>query len=129
MATIAVQVGFLWLIVQLPYPVLYRLGNSLGRLSLRFMKRRAKIAYRNLELCFPEKTDAERHQMVVKNFESVGMGVIETGIAWYWPDQRLRRIMHIQGDEHVRERGDSADQEPEQHDHANPDRSPSRKAS
>ncbi len=45
------------------------------------MKRRAKIAYRNLELCFPEMTAQERHTMVVKNFESVGMGVMETGMA------------------------------------------------
>lgn len=100
-------VGFLWLIVQLPYPVLYRLGNSLGRLSLRFMKRRAKIAYRNLELCFPEKTDAERHQMVVKNFESVGMGVIETGIAWFWPTRRVNRWMDASGLEHIRAVQDS----------------------
>lgn len=45
------------------------------------MKRRAKIAYRNLELCFPEMSAQERHTMVVKNFESVGMGVMETGMA------------------------------------------------
>ena len=52
---------------------------------MRFMKRRAKIAYRNLELCFPEKSEQERHRMVVMNFESVGMGLMETGMAWFWP--------------------------------------------
>ncbi len=49
------------------------------------MKRRAKIAYRNLELCFPEMSAQERHTMVVKNFESVGMGVMETGMAGSGP--------------------------------------------
>ena len=34
------------------------------------------IAYRNLELCFPEKSEQERHRMVVMNFESVGMGLM-----------------------------------------------------
>jgi KDO2-lipid IV(A) lauroyltransferase len=48
-------IGLLWLVVQLPYPLIYRLGNAIGRLAMRFMKRRAKIAYRNLELCFPTK--------------------------------------------------------------------------
>ncbi|MFJ2973353.1 Kdo(2)-lipid IV(A) acyltransferase [Kluyvera sp. NPDC087067] len=100
-------VGLLWLIVQLPYPVLYRMGNSLGRLALRLMKRRAQIAYRNLELCFPEKTDEERHQMVVKNFESVGMGVIETGMAWFWPTRRINRWMDASGLEHIRTVQDS----------------------
>ncbi len=26
-------IGFLWLLVQLPYPVIYRLGTALGRLA------------------------------------------------------------------------------------------------
>ena len=95
-------VGLLWLVVQLPYPVLYRLGNAMGRLAMRLMKRRAQIAYRNLELCFPEMSEAERHQIAVKNFESVGMGVIETGIAWFWPTARVNRWMDASGLEHIR---------------------------
>lgn len=95
-------IGLLWLVVQLPYPVLYRLGNAMGRLAMRLMKRRAKIAYRNLELCFPEMSEAERHQMAIKNFESVGMGVIETGIAWFWPTSRVNRWMDASGLEHIR---------------------------
>ncbi len=41
-----------------------------------------EIAYRNLELCFPEMTAQERHGG--QNFESVGMGVV-TGMARFWP--------------------------------------------
>ncbi|MFU0886888.1 Kdo(2)-lipid IV(A) acyltransferase [Kluyvera sichuanensis] len=100
-------VGVLWLVVQLPYPVIYRLGNAIGRLALLLLKRRAQIAYRNLELCFPEKSEAERHQMVVKNFESVGMGVMETGIAWFWPTKRINRWMDASGLEHIRAVQDS----------------------
>lgn len=100
-------IGLLWLVVQLPYPVIYRLGNAMGRLGLRLMKRRAKIAYRNLELCFPEMSEAERHRMVVKNFESVGMGVMETGIAWFWPTKRINRWMDASGLEHIRAVQDS----------------------
>ncbi|HFG1381099.1 TPA: lipid A biosynthesis lauroyl acyltransferase, partial [Klebsiella pneumoniae] len=33
-------IGLLWLVVQLPYPLIYRLGNAIGRLAMRFMKRR-----------------------------------------------------------------------------------------
>lgn len=100
-------IGLLWLVVQLPYPVIYRLGNAMGRLALKLMKRRAKIAYRNLELCFPEMSEAERHRMVVKNFESVGMGVMETGIAWFWPTKRINRWMDASGLEHIRAVQDS----------------------
>ena len=100
-------IGVLWLVVQLPYPVIYRLGNAIGRIAMRLMRRRAQIAYRNLELCFLHKSEAERHEMVVKNFESVGMGVMETGIAWFWPTKRVNRWMDASGLEHIRAVQDS----------------------
>lgn len=78
-------IGFLWLLVQLPYPVIYRLGTALGRLAMRVMKSRARIARRNLELCFPEMSAADREALLVKNFESLGMGLMETGMARFWP--------------------------------------------
>lgn len=37
-------IGLLWLIVQLPYPVIFRLGKGLGHLARHLMKRRARIA-------------------------------------------------------------------------------------
>lgn len=96
-------IGALWLMVQLPYPVIYRVGTSMGRFSMRLMKRRARIAYRNLELCFPDMSDAERHRLVVKNFESVGMGLMETGMAWFWSDRRIARWTTVTGFEPLRE--------------------------
>lgn len=95
-------IGALWLIVQLPYSVIYRLGTGLGRVSLRLMRRRATIAYRNLELCFPQMSEAQRHEMVVKNFESVGMGLMETGMAWFWSNRRVARWSRTQGIEPVK---------------------------
>ncbi len=50
--------GILWLIVQLPYPLLHFIGTSAGRLSRRFLKRREHIARRNIELCFPDMSPA-----------------------------------------------------------------------
>ncbi|UMX50461.1 hypothetical protein MJ390_11720 [Klebsiella pneumoniae] len=77
---------------KLPCPLIYRLRERHQPvLAMRFMKRRAKIAYRGLELCFPEKSEQERHRMVVMNFESVGMGLMETGMAWFWPVRRIAR--------------------------------------
>ncbi|MEQ4452702.1 Kdo(2)-lipid IV(A) acyltransferase [Kosakonia sp. YIM B13605] len=95
-------VGMLWLVVQLPYPVIYRLGCSIGHLAQRLMRRRARIAQRNLELCFPHMSETERQKMVAKNFESVGMGLMETGMAWFWSDRRMSRWMDVIDFEHVR---------------------------
>ncbi|MGY6030047.1 Kdo(2)-lipid IV(A) acyltransferase [Phytobacter sp. AG2a] len=95
-------IGLLWLVVQLPYPVIYRLGCALGHLGQKVMKRRVHIAQRNLELCFPQMSDAERQQMVDKNFESVGMGVMETGMAWFWSDKRIQRWVEVTGMDNTR---------------------------
>ncbi|QHM70584.1 Kdo(2)-lipid IV(A) acyltransferase [Mixta intestinalis] len=94
-------IGLLYLIVLLPYPLLYRLGCGMGRLAMRFMRRRVVIAQRNLELCFPEMPAAERDALVKRNFESVGMGLLETGIAWFWPNWRIEKWFTSIGDEHV----------------------------
>ncbi|MEI7367398.1 Kdo(2)-lipid IV(A) acyltransferase [Pectobacterium colocasium] len=95
-------IGILYLIVLLPYPVLYRIGTALGHLALRLLPKRVNVAARNLELCFPEMSQAERDALVRKNFESVGMGVIETGMAWFWPDWRIERWFTVTGLEHIR---------------------------
>ncbi|PDO88212.1 Kdo(2)-lipid IV(A) acyltransferase [Kosakonia pseudosacchari] len=95
-------VGMLWLVVQLPYPVIYRLGCGIGHLAQCLMKRRVRIAQRNLELCFPHMSETERQKMVAKNFESVGMGLMETGMAWFWSDRRMSRWMEVIDFEHVR---------------------------
>ncbi|MEN0584330.1 MULTISPECIES: kdo(2)-lipid IV(A) palmitoleoyltransferase [unclassified Kosakonia] len=93
--------GLLWLLVQLPYPVLARLGAGLGRQSRRFLQRRERIARRNLELCFPHMSDELRERLIAKNFMSLGMGLIETGMAWFWSDKRVRRWFDVEGYQHL----------------------------
>ena len=51
-------------VVQLPYPVLLMLGRGLGALMYRLVGSRREIAARNLELCFPEKSPAERERLL-----------------------------------------------------------------
>ncbi len=96
-----IGIALLYLIVLLPYPVLYYLGCGLGRLSMRFLKKRVEVARRNLELSFPAMPEAEREAMVVRNFESVGMGLLETGMAWFWPDWRIKHWFAVSGLEHL----------------------------
>jgi len=87
----------LWLLVQLPYPLLIRLGANAGRLSRHFLKRRERITRRNIELCFPHINEADKEVMIAGNFESLGMALAETGIAWFWSDARVRRLFQVSG--------------------------------
>ncbi|MGD8120294.1 Kdo(2)-lipid IV(A) acyltransferase [Vibrio sp. TRT 2004] len=86
--------GLLALIVNiLPYSVLFRIGRGIGQLGMRVGKSRVHIAKRNLELSFPDLSESEIDNMVTENFKNTGMALIETGITWFWPTWRFKRIL------------------------------------
>lgn len=93
--------GVLWLLVQLPYPILIRLGAGAGKWSRHFLKRRERITRRNIELCFPNIKEEKIEAMIAGNFESLGMALAETGIAWFWSDARVRRYFEVHGLENL----------------------------
>ena len=95
--------GLLWLVALLPYRVLMLLGRGLGALMYRLARSRREIAARNLELCFPELSVAERERLLRENFASTGMTFFEMAISWWWPAARLRRLGTIEGIEHIRQ--------------------------
>lgn len=94
-------IGILYLLVLLPYPWFNRLGRWLGRLAMRVMTRRKKITRRNIELCFPDMTEEQHEQWMIKNFEGTGQAIFETGMAWFWPDWRIKKWCKIQGVENL----------------------------
>lgn len=91
----------LYLISWLPYRWQLSLGRFVGRLFYRYVPRRADIARRNLELSFPNMPAAEREQLVKTNMENTGIAFFETGMAWWWPNWRIRRKLHVHGVEHL----------------------------
>ena len=93
--------GLLWLLVQLPYPLLLKLGRWLGALMYRFAGSRRHIARRNLELCFPAMSQSERDYLLKQNFASTGIAFFEMAMSWWWPCQRLERLVQVEGLEHL----------------------------
>ncbi len=89
------------LIVCLPQRSRMAVGRSLGRLAGRLVGQRRNIVNTNLQLCFPELSETEREQLATRHFESLGMGVIELGLAWWASDAELARLVELQGMEHV----------------------------
>ncbi len=89
---------FLWFTVtMLPYPAILYLGRKIGLLAPKFIKSRQYVTRRNLELAFPELTDEQRKTLEYKVYENSGMGLLETGMAWFWSDKRL--LKHVLFDE------------------------------
>jgi len=95
--------GLLWLIVQLPYPLLLRLGRVTGALMYRVAGSRRRIARRNLELCFPQLSAEARERLLRENFASMGIAFFEMAMSWWWPKAKLARLAHIEGLEHLQQ--------------------------
>lgn len=95
-------VGILYTISWLPYRLQLAMGRGLGRLFYKFVPKRAAIARRNIELCFPQKSADEVEDLVRRNMENTGIAFFETGMAWWWPDWRIRRKLHVHGAEHIK---------------------------
>jgi KDO2-lipid IV(A) lauroyltransferase len=98
-----IGLGLLWLVIQLPYSILLKLGRLVGWLMYLFMAERREIARVNLQLCFPEWSEAERRRVLKENFASNGIALFEMAIAWWWPQQRLAGLARIEGLEHLRD--------------------------
>lgn len=96
-----ILIGVMYLISWLPYFIQFRLGQGLGRLAMKVIKKRGKTIARNLELCFPEMPQAERDAIARKNIDNTGLAMFETGMAWFWPDFRVKRHVSYEGFEHL----------------------------
>ena len=75
-------IGVLVLIQFLPRKILMGLGALVGTLFSRLNKKRRDIAQKNIQLCFPEKTDIERQQLLQLHFRTYGKGVLDLGLIW-----------------------------------------------
>lgn len=93
--------SLLWLLVLLPWRWQMWLGRKLGHLAMKLLKSRVKVARRSIELAMPELSEAERETLLARNFESVGCAIFEVGMAWFWPDWRMRQLMRVEGEEHL----------------------------
>lgn len=93
--------GVLRIAIWLPHPVLMRSGRVLGRLALPLAKKRAAIARRNLELCFPGTDPDTRERMLRGHFESLGIALFEFGLAWWAGDRKLQGLADVEGLENL----------------------------
>ena len=93
----------MWLLAQLPFSIQIRLGQLLGYLTYLFARRRRTIAHINLELCFPEMSQAERKRLLRDSFIANGVGLFEVAIAWYRDLNDFSHLVTVEGLENLQE--------------------------
>ena len=99
-------VGAMRLAGHLPYSLVLRLGPLLGRAYALAMPRRREIARINIGLCFPEKSPEWREALLRRQFDNLGIALLEVPFAWWAPRSRCEDrpggFGEIHGLEHLR---------------------------
>lgn len=95
-------IGLLWLLHFLPLPLLLAIGRRLGSVGYHLSGSRRRVTLTNLRLCFPDLPEAERMELAKRHFRAAGMAVMGEGVAWWASEQRLRRLVQVEGEEHWR---------------------------
>jgi KDO2-lipid IV(A) lauroyltransferase len=86
----------------LPFAAQLRLAAGLGWLIRRLPLAYVRIAERNLALCLPQLSGAERGRLLERHCRSLGMALCETATTWWSDDARVGRLAAVEGLEHLR---------------------------
>ena len=78
----------------LPYSLITKLGSFLGLLMLKLTPHRKEITQTNFKVCYPNKTEGEINDLVNKNFQNLGIGLFEMGIAWWSSKKTIRSLQN-----------------------------------
>lgn len=80
-----------------------RIGRTLGTLAWPLVRRRRRIALRNIELCFPELSQREQRRLGKRHFEELAQSIIDRAILWYGSEDQIRALVHLEGFHHLEE--------------------------
>jgi KDO2-lipid IV(A) lauroyltransferase len=67
----------------------------------RLMRRRGEVVRRNLALCFPEASDAERRRIERNHFRNLAEAIGEISVAWHHPGRLDASFGEVRGLEHL----------------------------
>ena len=93
--------GLLRLVCLLPHRAALAVGKGFGLFAHAISGKRRAVVRRNIQLCFPELSPAERDALAREHFKALGMMMIEMGLGRWASDSHLRSITRMVGLEHV----------------------------
>ena len=78
-----------------------RIGAVLAKLSPWLIGRRVAIVERNLELCFPERSAAERRAMQSAHLRALAQSFVDRSVFWFGSPETIREMITVTGHEQV----------------------------
>lgn len=99
-------IAAVWLLHWLPLGLQDFIGRGLGGLLWHLGRSRRHVALRNLSLCMPRLNAIERESMAREHFALIGRSLLERGLLWFAPAERLKRLIQVRGDIELATRSD-----------------------
>ena len=93
--------GLLRALCWLPHRWALAVGRGIGSLAHGLGDSRRAIVRRNIELCFPDLSAAERDALAKRHFDALGMSLIEMGLGRWASDRHHLKIGKLIGIEHL----------------------------
>tara|TARA_A100001015_G_C15009684_1_gene722390 strand:- start:1225 stop:2109 length:885 start_codon:yes stop_codon:yes gene_type:complete len=85
------------LIALAPPKIGIKIGKFLGRVLYLISKKRKYVTKTNLRTCFPKINEEALNELVKQCFQETGIGIVETGWAWYRKVNFFERRIKISG--------------------------------
>jgi lauroyl/myristoyl acyltransferase len=84
----------LWrLLVSCPSFMHKPISFLVGLVVLITPNKRKLYSKKNIDLCLPEFKQSQRDIIYKKNILNIGMAIISTGIAWFWSDAKIKKLV------------------------------------
>lgn len=97
-----VAFALMWLLHFLPLRAVAAVGNALGSALFWLIPERRRVTRINLEKCFPRMDPREREALARAHFRALCRSFLELALVWWAPRERFRRLVRIEGLEHLR---------------------------
>jgi KDO2-lipid IV(A) lauroyltransferase len=94
---ISLGIWVLRLISLLPMPLTRALGTGMGLIAYALMSKRRHIGMVNLNLCFPEKSLAEKQRILRQHFAELFIIGLDYGLLFGASKFRMRRLIKYRG--------------------------------
>ena len=97
----ALVFAFMWILHFFPLRMQSFVGNALGVPVFLFIRERRDVTRINLAKCFPQKSFLERERIARAHWRSFMRSFLERGNLWWGSAQAIRRMVRIDGTEHL----------------------------
>jgi len=92
----------MWLVHFLPFRGVAAVGSALGAAAFWLIPERRHVTRINLAKCFPQLDERSRERIARAHFRAFGRSFFDRGILWWAPRSRVRRLVQVEGIEHLR---------------------------